>query len=284
MTKQQISSKTKIAGVIGKPISHSLSPKLHNHLLQKYQIDGLYLPFHVRKNEDLEGVVKSFFDLGFVGFNVTLPYKEEVIKYCHNISNEARRIGAVNTVTIKDGKIYGENSDGFGYLSNLCNDFPNFIAKNKEIIILGAGGAARAIIYTLAKEGAKKITIINRNKQKVDKIINDFSGLTEFSYENWEFDNKILQNCDLLINSTSLGLAGKNNVKINLEFLNKRAIVSDVVYNPLITKFLQKSQKNDNPISTGIGMLIFQAFVGFEKWFGIFPEFDESIRAFEQPK
>jgi shikimate dehydrogenase len=272
-----ISIKIKIAGVIGNPIAHSLSPKLHNYLLQKYQINGIYLPFHIKKTEDLKGIIKSFTDLGFAGFNVTLPYKEEIIKHCHHISAEAQKIGAVNTITIKDGEIYGENSDGFGYLENLKNDFPDFTAKNKEIIVLGAGGAARAIVYALTKEGAKKITIINRSKQKAENIINDFSDLANFSYESWNFENKLLKNCDLLINSTPLGLEGKNNIEINFKSLNKEAIVSDIVYKPLLTKFLQEAKQNGNPISTGIGMLIFQAFVGFEKWFGVFPQFNKNL-------
>jgi len=277
MLNKQINIKTKIAGVIGNPISHSLSPKLHNYLLNKYNIDGIYLPFNVKQNKDLAGIITSFKDLGFSGFNVTLPYKQEIIKYCDEISQEAQEIGAVNTVTIKNGKLYGENSDGFGYLENLKNNFLNFNPQNQEIAIMGSGGAARAIIYALAKKGAKKITIINRNKENAKKIIDDFQDLSEFSYENWNFNYKLLDNCSLLINSTSLGMENKNEISINFNNINKETIISDIVYQPLFTKFLQDAQKNGNPISTGIGMLIFQAFVGFENWFKKYPEFDKNL-------
>ena len=272
-----ISNKAKIACLIGNPISHSLSPKLHNYLLQKYQIDGVYLPFHVKHGDDIAGVIKTFADLNFAGFNVTVPYKEKIIKHCHHVSQEAREIGAVNTVVIKDQKIYGDNSDGFGYLANLQHQFPNFEVKDKQVVILGAGGAARAIIHALAKGGAKKITIINRNQQRSAKIINDFAKLAEFEAIDWDFDDKILQNCDLLINSTSLGLEGKSDIEINFAALNQKALVSDIVYNPLLTRFLQQAQQHGNPIATGLGMLIFQAFVGFEKWFEVAPKFDKGL-------
>ena len=275
-----ISVNTKIAGVIGDPISHSLSPKIHNYLIKKYQIDGLYLPFKVEP-QNLGSTVKTFAYLGLRGFNVTLPHKEKMVKICDHLSKSALDIGAVNTVIITpDRKLFGHNSDGVGFINNIKYHAPNFNFKGKNIVVLGAGGATRAVIYALLQEEVKKIVISNRSSERAQILINDFAPKfkkSELNFVVWEQKESALKDCDLLINCTSLGMVGREKLAIDLTALNKEAIVTDIVYQPLMTDFLVDAQKHGHKIVTGIGMLINQALIGFEAWYGVKPEVDEEL-------
>ena len=277
----QLSSKSNKAGVIGDPISHSLSPKLHGYLLEKYHIDGTYLPFKVAK-EDLKSRIDSFIELGFAGFNVTIPHKESIIKFCNELSQRANAIGAVNTVVIDPhGKLHGDNSDGVGFINNIKQNQPNFNFKGKHVIVLGAGGAARAICFSLMEAEVKEIIIVNRSLDNAKHLQDDFCKLKNFktiiTAEDWEKRNDIIQNCDLLINTTSLGMIGQAELEINLTNLKPNSLVTDIVYKPLMTKLLSDAKNRGNPIVTGIGMLIYQGLVGFEAWYGIKPEVDETL-------
>jgi shikimate dehydrogenase len=261
---------TQIA-VIGNPISQSLSPKMHNFLLEKYAINGFYIPLKLEE-EYFEQMVRDLSNIGFKGFNITIPFKEKALKICDKLSNSAQEIGAVNTILIlEDGKIFGHNSDGIGFIKNIQNSCPYFNFKEKEIILIGAGGSAKAISYALMNKIVAKITIFNRNLEKAENLIQNLKNINpkinlEAKALNQINDN--MQNCDLLINSTSLGMSGNPALDINLKNLSKNAIVSDIVYKPLITPFLQQAKNLDLRIVTGIGMLIFQGLVGFELWFG----------------
>ena len=264
----------KIAGVIGDPIAQSLSPFLHNYWLTKYQIAGVYIPLKVSKLEFSE-FVKNLPDLGFSGCNVTIPHKEEAAKLCNFISKAAKKIGAVNTITIADdGKIYGDNSDYFGFIQNIKSSQPSFDFRNKKVLLLGAGGAARGIIYGLLNEGVKEIIIANRSLEKAQNLADHFENCVAINWN--EKDNKLAE-IDLLVNSTSLGMSGSTALEINLKNLNKSAVVSDIVYKPLMTNLLSQAQSHGNPIVTGIGMLIYQGMVGFEKWFGKKPEVTQEL-------
>ncbi len=276
-----ISSNKKTAAVIGDPISHSLSPKLHGYLLNKYNIGGIYLPFKVAK-EDLKTCITSFTNLGFAGFNVTIPHKESIIKFCHELSPRAKAIGAVNTVVIDhNGKLRGDNSDGIGFINNIKQNQPNFTFKGKHVTVLGAGGAARAICFSLMEEGVGEINIINRSHDKAEHIRHDFAKFKNFktiiTVENWKKRNEAIQDSDLLINTTSLGMAGHLELEINLINLKPDALVTDIVYKPLMTKLLSDAKNQGNPIVTGIGMLINQGLVGFEAWYKIKPEVDKTL-------
>ncbi|OFW80470.1 MAG: shikimate dehydrogenase [Alphaproteobacteria bacterium RIFCSPLOWO2_01_FULL_40_26] len=270
------------AAVIGDPISHSLSPKIHNFFLKKYAIDGSYEAIRVTKN-DLQKEVKSLVDQGFAGFNVTLPHKEEIFKICHHKSKTAKLTGAVNTVIITaDKKLFGHNSDAEGFLNNLKNCAPEFDLKNKNAFIIGAGGATRAIVYALIKSGVKKIFITNRNKNRADELIKNFTNFAtekkcEMQFFNAKNFEKNLISCDLLINSTSLGMIGQEPLLLDLKNLNSSTIVYDIVYKPLMTDLLKSAQKRKNKIITGIGMLVEQALIGFESWFKQKPEYDEEL-------
>ncbi len=270
------------AGVIGDPISHSLSPIIHNFFLDKYNINGTYEAILVKK-DDLKSKVKYLIKNNFAGFNVTIPHKEEIFLMCDYLSNSARAIGAVNTVIITDDKkIFGHNSDSAGFINNLKFNAPNFDLKSKEVFLVGAGGASRAIIYGLIKSSVSKIFIYNRDQQRATNLIKHFSS---FANENncqlsildkKSFDDN-LKNCDLLVNSSSLGMEGQDPLIIDLSKLNKTALVYDIVYKPLITDLLNQANKKGNTIITGLGMLINQALIGFEAWYKKKPENDQQL-------
>ncbi len=269
------------AAVIGDPISHSLSPKLHNFWLEKYKISGSYEALQV-KAEDLESNVKWLIQEGYSGFNVTIPHKEKIFQLINKQGGELTRSAfaakAVNTVVIKEnGALYGHNSDCEGFLNNLKSAHPNIDFKGKSAFIIGAGGAARAIIHGLFEDAkVQNIFVTNRTKDKFDLIYSElyeqrkdyrklFNTNLKFLDKNSFQEN--LSNCDLLINSTSLGMINQHSLQLDLKNLQKSAIVYDIVYKPLMTELLKNAEKQGNKIVTGIGMLAFQAAIGFESWF-----------------
>lgn len=270
------------AAVIGDPIDHSLSPKIHNFLLKKYGIDGQYEAIKIEKN-NLKQDVQKLVDEGFAGFNVTIPHKEEIFKICDDVSEVAKLIGAVNTVVItKDKKIVGHNSDAQGFMNNLYDSFPNFDFKNKSAFLIGAGGAARSIVYGLITSGVKKIFITNRSRDRFLLLQKHFAQFCakngcEINFLDAKDFEKNLGDCDLLINSTSLGMKSQESLALDLTALKKSAIVYDIVYNPLMTELLNGANLRGNKIITGIGMLVHQAFVGFEMWFKKKPEIDDEL-------
>ena len=267
-----ISSKAIKAAVIGNPISHSLSPKIHNFLLEKHQIDGIYLALKIEKN-DLAVCVDSLVKMGFAGFNVTVPHKEEIFKICDYTSNTAKLCKAVNTVIVtQDKKLFGHNSDAEGFINHFKNSAPDFDFNNKNIFVIGAGGAARAAVYSLIKAKTKKIFITNRNQNRAEELIKDFADFAaqkncELEFLDAKNFEEKLDICNLLINSTTLGMEGQEPLRIDLKNLNQSTIVYDIVYKPLLTELLQVAQSRGNKIITGVGMLLNQALIGFEAWF-----------------
>jgi shikimate dehydrogenase len=260
------------AAVIGDPISHSLSPTIHNFLLSRHKIIGEYNAVLVKKDE-LQSFVNSAIENGLAGFNITIPHKEEIFKICNYKSQTATLTGAVNTVVItSDKKIFGHNSDAEGFANHLKNAQSDFDLKDKTIFVIGAGGAGRAIVYALIKGGAKKIYITNRSQTRAEELIKNF---VDFAKEKncqlqfltqKNFEQKLNQ-CDLLVNSSSLGMTGQERLVIDLNNLNQAAIVFDIVYKPLMTELLKAAELRGNKIVTGLGMLVFQALIGFELWF-----------------
>ena len=276
LEKYNPSPNTKIAAVIGDPIAQSLSPYLHNYWLKQNKIDGVYIPLKVSV-ADFSEFIKSMHSLGFSGFNITIPHKESALKLCNFISLAAKQIGAVNTITIKDGKIYGDNSDHFGFIQNIKSEHPNFDFKNKKVLLLGAGGASRAIVFGLLNQGVAEITITNRDLIRAENLAQNFLKTGQIKTISWNNRDKNLSDFDILINSTSLGMSGKDELKIDLNNLKKSALVCDIVYKPLMTKLLKQAQQQGNLTVTGIGMLVYQGVIGFEKWFKIKPEVDKKL-------
>jgi shikimate dehydrogenase len=274
LEKYNFTPKTKISAVLGDPIAQSLSPYLHNFWLKKDQIDGIYIPLKVAEN-DFEKFLRNLPDLGFSGCNITIPHKESALKICDNLSQSAKQIGAVNTISFdEDGKIFGDNSDHFGFIQNIKSSNPDFDFKGKTALILGAGGASRAIIFGLLQEGIGQIVIANRSRPKAENLAKIFPRTTVID---WKDRSINLDKIDLLINSTSLGMKGSDSLEISLDNLKKSALVCDIVYKPLMTNLLIAAQKQGNPIATGIGMLIYQGLIGFEKWFGKKPEVTKDL-------
>lgn len=256
------------AGVIGHPIAHSKSPSIHGYWLKHYGIDGTYERHDIHP-DDLSDGIQRLKDAGLSGFNVTLPHKQNIIPFCQTVSDEAKLIGAVNTVTIsKTGDLHGHNTDAFGFAQNLNEKITGFDWKNAPATVIGAGGAARAIVYALAKNGIPEIRITNRTLESAEKLASPYGA----KVVEWNHRDRAVQDAGLIINTTSLGMKGQAELDIDLTGMRKDAVVYDIVYTPLLTPLLQQAQLKHARIVTGIGMLLHQARPGFEKWFGRFPE------------
>jgi shikimate dehydrogenase len=268
------------AGVIGFPISHSLSPIIHNFYLNKYKINGTYEAFAI-PNENFEDSIKNLVEQqNLSGFNITIPHKEKIYNLCHHLSKTAQITKAVNTVIImQNGKFFGHNSDAEGFIKNFFNHFPNYRLNHKKCLVIGAGGASRAIVYSLISQKVAKIFITNRDQEKALKLIADFKNFSQQNLVELEFvplktKFDFLNEIDLIINGTSLGMINQQKLDIDISNAKKTAIVYDIVYKPLITDLLRQAKELDLKIITGIGMLIEQALIGFEAWFKIKAEFD----------
>jgi shikimate dehydrogenase len=264
------------AGVIGKPISHSLSPKLHSYWLNRYGIEGSYTAIEVA-DDALEQTLRDLPKQGFIGANVTLPHKTSVMQFADNITDRATLIGAANTLIFKDdGRIFADNTDGYGFMANLRQGAPDWDPKAGPAAIFGAGGAARAVIVALADAGVPEIVISNRTRAKAEALRADFGART--SVVDWVQADLMLEDAATVINTTSLGMVGAQEFKVPLDRLNKDAVVTDIVYNPLKTPFLLAAEAQGCRTVDGLGMLLHQGVPGFERWFGQRPEVDSATR------
>ena len=264
------------AGVIGNPISHSLSPKLHGFWLNRYGLDGSYSALKVTE-EDLESTLRSLPAQGFIGANVTLPHKISVMQFADQITDRATLIGAANTLIFKeDGRIFADNTDGYGFMANLRQGAPDWDPKAGPAAIFGAGGATRAVIVALADAGVPEIIIANRTRRKAEALRDDFGA--RISVVDWVQADKMLEGANTVINTTSLGMVGGQDFKVPLDNLSKDAVVTDIVYNPLRTPFLKAAELQGCKTVDGLGMLLHQGVPGFERWFGQRPEVDEETR------
>lgn len=269
--------KLKKAGVIGFPISHSRSPILHGFWLEYYNIKGSYDAIEIAP-ENLYQSLKELGDSGYQGVNITLPHKETSYELCKKhgkLSKSAAAIGAVNTLSFTKSKgLYGDNTDAYGFIENLKQSQKNWQPKNTKALILGAGGAARAVIYALINEGVTDITISNRTEEKAKKLAQEFSVKTII----WQQKEKQLKNTNLLINCTSLGMKGQAALEISLKNLPKESLVYDLIYTPLETHLLLEAKKLGHKTIDGLGMLLWQAAPAFEKWFGQKPQITDELR------
>jgi len=264
----------KKACVIGWPIEHSRSPLIHNYWLKKYGINAVYEKKPVEP-KDVLNFIANLAKSEFIGCNVTIPHKETVFEVIGEVDEIARRLGAVNTVYLKNGKVYGTNTDGEGFIASLHYSYPAFSLRGKTAIIIGAGGAAKAIIGALLDEGVGKIGIINRTRQRILGLQRQFGSQIFEINEATATDE--LGNCALLINTTSQGMHGQPSLNLEIQNLNRDALVVDIVYTPLKTAFLEKARNQGNPVLGGLGMLLHQAVRGFELWFGVKPEVTKEL-------
>ena len=266
-----------LAGVIGSPIAHSKSPQLHRHWLKTYGIAGHYIPMDVA-TEDLEQVLRTLPKAGFVGVNITIPHKEAVMNIADLITDRAILIGAANTLIFrKDGKIHADNTDGYGFLENLRTGAPHWVPSAGPAAVLGAGGAARAVIASLLDAGVPEIYLSNRTRIRAEKLKQDF-GARVFVYD-WVQAGNMIDDTSLLVNTTSLGMIGKGEMRVPLDGLDSKTVVTDLVYTPLKTKMLATAEEMGCVTVDGLGMLLHQAVPAFERWFGKRPEVDRATRA-----
>jgi shikimate dehydrogenase len=259
----------KKACVIGWPIGHSRSPLIHNYWLKKYGIDAVYEIQPVEAHKVVE-FISSLPSSKFIGCNVTIPHKEAVFEAVSVADEIAARLGAVNTVYLRDEKVCGTNTDGEGFIASLNHSYPSFHLENKTAIVIGAGGAAKAIIGALLDAGAGRIGIINRTRTRILSLQKQF-GAPVFEINETIADSE-LKNCALLVNATSQGMEGQPPLELDLRNLNPNTLVADIVYTPLETAFLKRAKNQGNPTLGGLGMLLHQAVRGFELWFGVKPE------------
>lgn len=265
-----------IAGVIGDPISHSLSPRLHRYWLSKYNINGEYKAFHVTSAE-LPSFIKSLSEKSIAGINVTVPHKEDVLKLVDIIDERARKIGAVNTVYYEGGKMIGSNTDGIGFLTHLKQTTKNWKAKNGPVAIIGAGGAARAALVSLLDDGVPEIRLTNRTKERAENLVKEIDD-KRIRIIDWDAREDALDNAALAVNVTTLGMTGQRPLELSLNNLPKSASVYDIVYSPLETELLKNARNRGNETIDGLGMLLHQAAPGFQKWFGVYPEVDQGLK------
>ena len=273
-----ISGRARVAGVIGWPVSHSLSPRLHGFWLEQLGIDGAYVPLGVPP-EHLERALAALPALGFAGANVTVPHKERALAAVDQATPAARRIGAVNTLIVQpDGRLHGANTDAFGFLENLRDGAPAWCAATGPALVLGAGGAARAVVAALIDAGAPEVRLANRHRGRAEALAADLGGPLEVVP--WEARGAAAADVVLLVNTTTQGMQGQPALALDLQSLPPTAIVADIVYKPLITPLLAAAAARGNPVVDGLGMLLHQARPGFSAWFGAEPEVTAALRRF----
>jgi shikimate dehydrogenase len=262
------------AGVIGWPISHSRSPLIHNYWLKQYGIAGSYERFAVEPH-DLNIFIKTLATRGLAGCNVTIPHKQAALAAVDHIDEGVRSIGALNTIYVKDGATHATSTDGEGFYQNLLNTHPDFSCTHITVTILGAGGSAKAIIERLLRAHVKSINIVNRTEQRSLELCQIFGKKLVVSHPSDL--SETLKSTDLVINTTSQGMTGQPTLAIDLTNLPAHAIVADIVYVPLKTELLRQAENLNLRVVGGLGMLLFQAVVGFEKWFGVKPNVTEDL-------
>ncbi len=261
----------KLFAVIGDPIAHSMSPDIHNDAFDRLGMDAHYQAFQI-KSDQLEETLDAFKLLKVEGFNVTIPHKTNVIPFLDRIDPLAKAIGAVNTVKNENGEWVGYNTDGLGFFQSLTNA-DHFDLKNKQVLIIGAGGAARAIYFTLAQKGIKKIDLTNRSISKADQLKKDCPFDVETKTWSLEIAESLLNRYDILVQCTSIGMTPDvDKTPIQGSLIKKNCIAIDIVYNPLETMFLQNAKKQGALIQNGIGMFVHQAAIAFEIWTGLIPD------------
>jgi shikimate dehydrogenase len=249
---------------------------MHNYWLEKYGIPGNYLSFQVA-DQNLEDVLRSMPKMGFVGANITVPHKISALTIADQVSDRAVLIGAANTLTFRaDGTIQADNTDGYGFIQNLAQNTQNWDPKRGPAVVLGAGGAARAVLVALADAGVPEILLSNRTRPKAEALKEEFGA--SIKVVDWVQAGNVMEEAATLVNTTSLGMTGQPELRVPLDGLRKDTVVTDLVYTPLKTKFLEAAESQGCEIVDGLGMLLHQGAPGFERWFGVRPEVDDQLR------
>lgn len=265
-----------LAGVIGSPIAHSKSPRIHRHWLTVMDLPGHYIPMNVSP-ENLAEVLRTLPKAGFVGANITIPHKEKVLDLVDIVTDRAALIGAANTLIFgKDGRIHADNTDGYGFTKNLETAPCGWDGAAGPAGVLGAGGASRAVIVALLDAGVPEILLSNRTRMRADALAQEFGK--QIRVFDWAKAGNMLEHCATVVNTTSLGMIGQQPLSVPLDGLQKGSVVTDLVYAPLRTKLLETAEEMGCHTVDGLGMLLHQAVPGFERWFGKRPVVDAATR------
>ena len=265
-----------VAAVIGHPVNHSRSPRMHNFWLAHFGLEGYYIPLDIDPKK-FERSIRNLPELGLVGANITIPYKEKVLKIADKISDRAALVGAANTLTfLQNGVIYADNTDGYGFLQNIKSKYKDWSARDGITVVFGAGGASRAILAALIEDGASDIILANRTRSRADQLRSELGA--KIKVVEWMKIQNYLSEASTIINTTSLGMVGKTDLPIPLNALKKNTLVTDIVYTPIETHLLATAAKMGCRTVDGLGMLIHQAIPGFERWFGIKPGDSQALR------
>ena len=267
----------RLAAVLGHPVAQSKSPLMHGHWLKKNQVSGDYIAIDIPPMR-FNTTVRMLFDVGFSGFNVTIPHKVQALAFADDMSSRAHRIGAANTLVKMDsGKISADNTDGYGFMTNLTSQSSTWLPGAGPSLVLGAGGAARAVLVALLDAGVPKIYLCNRTRARAEDLAADISYCIEVI--DWEDKQDILPDVFTVVNATSLGMTGKPPLEFDLKNVNPDALVTDLIYAPLETQLLRDARARGCEVVSGIGMLLHQGVPGFDAWFGSWPAVDEELEA-----
>ena len=266
-----------LAGVMGWPVMHSRSPLLHNFWFKQHALAGAYVPLAIAP-EGLSAALRALHPLGFAGVNLTIPHKRNAMTIVDEVDPIAIRIGAISCVVVRpDGSLLGSNNDCYGFIHNLKQSRPGWRADAGPIVVLGAGGGARAVCYGLLQEGAKEIRLANRTLARARGIAAEFDSKIEVL--RWEDRHEALDGAAMVVNATSQGMSGEPALDIRLDKLPESALVADIIYVPLETPFLAAARQRGNPTINGLGMLLHQGRPAWKAWFGIEPEVTAELRS-----
>lgn len=264
------------AGVMGWPIMHSKSPRIFAHWFAAHDIDGRYNHLAVQ-SDDFEEVFRALPKMGFRGVNVTLPHKLSALALSDRRTDTAEAIGAANMIAFsREGEIIADNTDGYGFIQNILSSAPEWMPSSGPAVVLGAGGASRAVLHALVEAGVPEIRLLNRSRAKADLLAEEFGARVRAA--DWEIRSEALGGAATLVNTTSLGMIGQPPLEIDLDDLNETALVNDLVYTPLETSLISSALRRGNTAVDGLGMLLHQARPAFNRWFGVDPEVNESLR------
>jgi shikimate dehydrogenase len=266
-----------LAGVMGWPVMHSRSPLLHNYWFERHALAGTYVPLAITP-EGLSAALHALHPLGFSGCNLTIPHKQHAMTIVDEVDTVAIRIGAISCVIVRpDGSLFGSNNDCYGFIHNLRQEQPGWRAEGGPIVVLGAGGGARAVCYGLLQEGAKVIRLVNRTWARAKGIAAEFGDTIEALP--WEDRHDALEGAAMVVNATSQGMSGQAALDIRLDKLSRSALAADIIYTPLETPFLAAARKRGNRTLNGLGMLLHQGRPAWKAWFGIEPAVTPELRS-----
>ena len=266
-----------LAGVMGWPVAHTRSPAIHNHWIAKYGLKGAYVQLPVQP-ERLEAAIRGLAALGFAGCNVTVPHKVSAMRFMDELHPAARRVAAINTIVVQaDGRLLGMNNDGAGYIQSLRDADATWRGDAGPALVLGAGGAARAIVVALLDEGVPELRITNRTLERAQELAKDFGD--RVTVVPWAQRNEAMAGASLLVNTTTLGMHGQAPLDVALDAMPQAAMVSDAIYIPLETPLLTQARLRGHRTVNGLGMLLNQARPAFQSWFGVLPEITPELRA-----